>query len=418
MSDARGPTGARAHRAALLWLGPDRVLAPGELVVGPHGRVLACRAIRARRVPPVAIVPGLVDAHVHLQIAPLERAERRFLPWLRAILRRRAGTEPGALAARTARSLEALLASGCTAVGEIDSAGSSPPLLRSFRLAGRCFQEVLGFDLGPRAAAIRVAERRLPGTRRCPAGLSPHAPYSVSDALFKAARRSGMPLQVHLAESEEEVEFVRRGRGPFRDLLAELGRLPEGYRAPASSPSAHLERLGLLCPTTSLVHAQHLERGDAERIAAHGAAIVVCPGTIQWFRRAAPPVPAWLELGIPVALGTDSPASCAAFSMVAQMRAARRLWPTLAPATILAMATRNGGQALARPGLGILRPGGAADFVTVPLAQAMAPAAFVDAFTAGELPVARLVLAGRIGWQEGSGRGPIRGRDAAGGSSG
>jgi len=93
------------------------------------------------------------------------------------------------------RHLRALLRSGCTAVGEIDSTGCSPAALRSVPVAGRCYRELLGFDLGPRQAAALVRERSSAGrVAGCPPGLSPHAPYSVSAALFRAARRTAASL--------------------------------------------------------------------------------------------------------------------------------------------------------------------------------------------------------------------------------
>lgn len=398
---------APAERAAaglcvrLLYLGGGAFLAPGEIRWDARGRIVALRRARGRAAD-LAVFPGLVDAHVHLQLPPLpgprgEPAERGFLAWLRAVLALQRAAPPGAQGAQGARAraaLRELAQGGTTAVGEIDASGASPAALRRVPLAGRCYRELTGFHLAKGPAHGLVAAQRLPGSRRCPAGLSPHAPYSVSAALFRAAAARSAALSVHTAEVPAEQELLHTGRGPFAELLAELGRMPERWRAPRVGAVRHLQRLGVLRRGTQLVHCQELERGDRERIAASGAAITVCPGTMLWFLREPPPVPAWLGAGIPVSLGTDSRASNDGLSMLAELARAAGMWPGLAPATLFAMATAHGAAALGRPGLGRLRRGGPADFLAVRPGGA-SPAQVLAALVHGELPVAGTWLRGR-----------------------
>jgi cytosine/adenosine deaminase-related metal-dependent hydrolase len=210
--------------------------------------------------------------------------------------------------------------------------------------------------------------------------------------LFRRAAAASEHLAVHCAEVPEEQEFLHTGSGAFAALLARIGRLPAGFRAPGVGAVRWLEQLGVLRAGTQLVHCQELERGDAARIAAAGASIAVCPGTIEWFRRAPPPVPSWLRLGIPVALGTDSRASNAGFSMLAELQRACRFWPGLSPAQLFAMATLHGGAALGNRGLGSLRRSGRADFLAVP-----AGASFdrtLEHFVQGALPPVFVVCRG------------------------
>ena len=350
--------------ARYVYLDADHHLSPGEVVWDTSGRIVAVRRARGR-VEDLCLLPGLVDAHVHLQIEPLAKVERRFVPWVAAVLAARR-EETSARQRSTARaSIRRLLATGTTAVGEIDSTGLGRTVLGRSPLAGRCYRELTGFHLEGPAARRLVRERQCPGTAHVGAGLSPHAPYSVSADLFRQAAAAGEHLAVHCAEVPEEQEFLRTGQGAFAALLSAMGRLPAGFRAPGVGAVRWLERLGVLRATTQLVHCQELERGDAARIAAAGASIVVCPGTIEWFRRAPPPVASWLGKGIAVALGTDSRASNATFSMGAELQRACRFWPELSPAQLLAMATRHGGAALGNKHLGSLRRSGRADFLAV-----------------------------------------------------
>lgn len=378
-------------RARHVFVDPEHVLSPGEVVV-QGGRIRAVRRARGR-VPDLALLPGLVNAHVHLQLGALPRAPRQFVPWIRAVLQeRRDATTAGDVAMAT-KSLRELLASGTTAVGEIDGSGNSPAALRALPLAGRCYRELIGFDLDRERSRTLLMERPARGTAACPPGLSAHAPYSVSAALFRAARTSTKDLMVHAAETAEEQQFLRTGRGPFRELLAALGRLPAGFRAPGCGAIEYLQRLGVLRRGTALVHCQHLERGDDLRIARTGTAIVVCPGTIAFFRRRTPPVPAWLRRGIPVALGTDSRASNTELSMVLELARAARLWPDLRPEELLAMATVHGARALGRPGLGRLRQAGRADLIAV-AADGDSATALLEAFVHGHRSVQATWLAG------------------------
>ncbi len=358
--------GARGGRlvARRIVLDDRHVLDGAEIVWDPDGRIVHLRRSRERAAD-VVVMPGLVDAHCHLQIAPLRRSSRSFVPWVGAVMAARAADDPRRERARTIAAAHDLLSDGVTAVGDIDATGRGFAALAATPVAGRSYRELTGFHLEGTAARRLVRERSGVARGDLHAGLSPHAPYSVSPALFTAARRTGRPLAIHCAETPEEQEFLRSGAGPFRDLLERLGRLPAGFRPPRVGAVRWLERLGVLGPRTQLVHCQELERGDVARIARSGASIVVCPGTMAWFRRTPPPVPRWLAAGIHVGLGTDSRASNRQWSMRAELGIAARMWPELSSTRLLAMATTHGALAIGRPGLGRLRRGGRADFVVV-----------------------------------------------------
>lgn len=380
--------------ARFVALDAERVLAPGLVAWDSEGRIVSLRRLRAgeaRRVEDVAVLPGLVNAHAHLQLPALPRAVRRFLPWVREVMAARGACRDADMRATAVAHLRELVLSGTTAVGEIDSTGLTPSALGTVPMAGRCYRELTGFHLRGRAAAAHARAMWPSGCGSMAPGLSPHAPYSVSADLFAAAAKRSRHLAIHCAELPEEQQFLREGGGPFADLLGTLGRMPDGYRAPGCGAVRLIERLGLLRPRTQLVHCQELERGDVARIAKGGASVAVCPGTIDYFRRTPPDVPGWLRRGIPVALGTDSRASNTGMSLRSELRLAARMWPELAPSALLRMATEHGGRALGGP-FGVLRRGRRADLVVVDAGvdwqQTLA------AFVHGEAALRRVVLAG------------------------
>jgi len=390
----RGPDGIHTLAVRCAVLGPGEYRGPTELVWGADGRLLALRR-PTQPVEDLCALPGLVNAHSHLQIPALAAAPRTFLPWVRAVMASRARTSPLELRQLAQTAMRRLLAEGVSAVGEIDSSGATPAALQPLPVGGRCYQELTGFHLDAAAARALVRARWQLAGQTLAAGLSPHAPYSVSPALFQAAAKRTRWLAVHCAEVPEEQEFLHRGSGPFAELLAQLGRLPMGFRAPRMGAVRWLEQLGVLRRGTLLVHCQELERGDAARIRANGAAIAVCPGTMAWFGRPAPPVPRWVAMGIPVALGTDSPASVEVFSLRAELAAAAQLWPALPPAQHLAMVTTAAAAAIGCPARGRLRRGGPADCQLVPAGTDCA-AALLPAWIHNALQPVQVVAGGRF----------------------
>src|SRR5947208_2553168 len=110
-------------------------------------------------------------------------------------------------------------------------------------------------DLGESAMAVlkeRVAELQKKETELVRIGISPHAPYTISDDLYSAtaqfARESGLRMALHIAESASETEIVCAATGPFAVEWNVRG-LPISPRA--RSPIALLEKTGFL-PTSPL----------------------------------------------------------------------------------------------------------------------------------------------------------------------
>ena len=125
-------------------------------------------------------------------------------------------------------------ASGTGLLGDISNTLVTAPLLREASLPAQIFYELLRFNASEAESMTREARAKADAAahpdRDVRVSLSPHAPYSVSPALFRAIRddldaHPGQVTSVHLGESPEEIEFIRRGTGPWRVLLEELGRL-------------------------------------------------------------------------------------------------------------------------------------------------------------------------------------------------
>ncbi len=338
------------------------------------------------------LLPGLVNAHVHLELSgfPTLPRPRSFLSWAARLGLRRSRTPRRELAAAAGRAVEALLLGGVTCVGELSTLGAAQEAFEGRRregrgLAGVWYREMIAPDPDRaddklrRAAALVVREARATGLRP---GLFPHAPYSVSARLFGEAARlagaRGWPLATHASECPEETELFVRGTG----LLARVRRLAGGRPLPVKglTPVEWLDRAGALGPRTALVHMTHATDADIALVASRGAAVVSCPRSASFFGEGPPDLRRFLGAGVPVGLGTDSPASGGSVSLLEEMRALAAVQPGLSPREILLMATEGGARALGLGGRsGVLAPSARADVAALRTAGAGDPlAAWLD----------------------------------------
>jgi cytosine/adenosine deaminase-related metal-dependent hydrolase len=178
--------------------------------------------------------------------------------------------------------------------------------------------------------------------------LAPHAPYSVSPALFGAIRAAAGdgPTAVHVAESGDEVEFVATGGGRWRDVLRGMGAWSDTWAAPGCGPVEYLDRLGFWQAGTLAVHAVQAGPADLERLRARGATVVTCPRSNVFVGAGEPPVSAFYASGVRVAVGTDSLTSVPDVNLFSELAELRRLAPEVPPGRFLASATLEGARAL------------------------------------------------------------------------
>lgn len=314
------------------------------------------------------LLPGLVNAHTHLELTALAgRLPRAAFPeWAKRLVAARAGWTARQVEASAREGVRLSIEAGTTAVGDFAALGSDDALRQS-GLRGVSWRESLGIDPERAADAARRARRflRRPSPLWTP-GLAPHAPYSASPDLYRLlraeSRRRRLPFATHLSELREEIRFLRDGGGPFRDLLRALGRDAGSWRAPGTRPVAYLARLGVLGGAT-VAHANYLDAGDVASLRRARATVVWCPRTHDFFGHPPHPVRRLLEAGVPVALGTDSLGSAPTLSVRDEIRHAVGKGLSLAKA--LGMATEGGARALGLAGCGRIAPGRAADFVLV-----------------------------------------------------
>lgn len=329
----------------------------------------------------VVLMPGLVNAHTHLELSYLRGAvpaASEFVTWIRGIMGARR-QRPDARSPEIMDGLDAgiaeAIATGTAVVGDISNTLVPLARLADSALAGVVFYEILRFNTPDPAAVVREAVTAIQpfvSSGDVRASLAAHAPYSVAPGIFRAMRQAMdadpalSPCSIHLAESRAEVEFLAQGSGPWRQLLEDVGSWDPAWTAPATSPVQYVDDHGLLDRRMLVVHGVQMTVDDLARVAASGATLVACPRSNVHTGAGTPPIERFYASGARVAVGTDSLASTEDLNVFAELAAMHRLAPTVPAARLLDSATRVGAEALGYHGqFGILAPGARARVLAV-----------------------------------------------------
>ncbi|MDR1304302.1 MAG: amidohydrolase family protein [Verrucomicrobiales bacterium] len=326
--------------------------------------------------PGCVLLPGLINAHCHLDYTNLQGAIPPGLPfteWLKHMhARKRRGTVGDWLAA-IARGGQLLVDSGCTTV--VNIAALPEVLPRLPRPPLRTWWCVELIDARSRAAAdeaLTLALEFFARSRAWPGGcgLSPHAPYTASAWLYRRAlrlaRREGLLLTTHVAESDEEQEMFAHRRGALFEFFRGAGR--DMGDCGQDSALARLLADGLLDAQCLVAHLNHVSARDELLLRQQPLPVVHCPRCHAYFGRARFPYERLRATGCSVSLGTDSLASNDVLDLRAELRAFRRAHPAVSAEEGLRMVTTVPAAQLGQAGaLGVIAGGALADLVAFPL---------------------------------------------------
>lgn len=329
----------------------------------------------------VALIPGLVNAHTHLdlsgargRIPPTD--PDHFTDWLRGVIAYRRTRTPEQVQADIRAGLAECVRSGTTLIGDITAGGTSYPAVSTAQTRAVLFWEVIGLAqerIQPVLDDIRLKVGSgwfddppavYPSTPLCRWCVSPHAPYSVNHDY--ACGQLGLGgAAIHIAESPAEVELLAKKAGPFVAFLQEMGVWqPVALTAGLRDFFAIHPKAG---PPALYIHCNYLPT-DAP-LAPHQS-IVYCPRTHAAFRHPPHPFREFLARGVRVCLGTDSLASNPDLDILAEAQFVHQRYPDLPGDQLLRMVTLAGAEALGWANeCGTLEVGKSADVVAVSLPE-------------------------------------------------
>jgi cytosine/adenosine deaminase-related metal-dependent hydrolase len=342
------------------------------VALGPRAEMRSAFASLPEERAEGALLPGLVNAHSHLDLSILAgrlSGGQGLAAWAMQVGRAAAAFSAEQRCDAARRAALAAVAAGTAAVGDVGNTLLSVPALAGAGLAGVFFHELLGSREAATGDALADAEREHrefvqagpwpTNLARVPA---PHALYSAGPDLlrriFMAAAATGHPTSIHVAEDEDEILLLRDGTGRWAQVLASL-QVPAGTRTPGLGPVAYLESLGAFAGDRPplLVHMVCASAQDIALAHKHRAPVVLCPRSNLHIGGRLPDVRALLAADVMLALGTDSLGSSPDLSLWGEMAALASHFPDLAPEVWLAAATAGGAAALGLPALGALAPG-------------------------------------------------------------
>lgn len=321
------------------------------------------------------IVPGFVNAHCHLELSHLRGVMPAGLGLAEFV--RRVGGQRRADMQRVeqaiARAVDELQRTGTVAVADI--CNTSHTIAAKRQAADLQFCNLVEvFGIGPHEAAAAYAQAKEVqaqfGEHLGGAQLVPHAPYSVSDALWTLLRPElhGGRVSIHLGECQAEYELLQHGRG---ELFERYMHSVDGYSVPmGGSPEGVVERQLPRTCRPLLVHCTYAEAERLRELCAsfEQATVVTCPESNLYLEGRLPNLAEWQRLGLHVAMGTDSLASATTLSMLHGINLALDAFDELTFAEVLRWATLGGAEALGldtqlgsiavgkRPGLCLIAP--------------------------------------------------------------
>ncbi len=352
-------SGITCHKARLIMQAPGAWIPDGFVAIS-QGKILEIGSL-GRKPPgfklldhgPGILMPALVNAHTHLTLSALRgrlETSRGFLAWVESMIRERSQFSHEQALGAALKELKAFRHAGVGLVGEVGPLFPMEEHLSLWGLEGVVWHEFLGEerDVCPPSQAH-------PGITSSLAG---HAPHTTSPKLLQKLKllcsSSNLPFCLHLAESEEEMEFLQTAQGKWASFLESRGFDFRDWNCFGLSPVGLAHRLGLLDSETLLVHLIHVTDPEIELLAGSRVRVCICPRSNWRLHKALPPLEKFLKCGLKPALGTDSLASVETLSLFEEMSFTACHFPWLKPGEILQMATVNGARALGRPDLGVL----------------------------------------------------------------
>ena len=315
---------------------------------------------------PGVLIPPLVNAHLHLELSALKNQlpfDRGFKSWVKMLLEKRDAMGEEILMKEAQISAHDLFEWGNLYVGEISTLGITRQIIEESALNGVFFHEFLGSDI-PKVLAQKNESVSF--------SLAGHAPHTSSPQLLKTLKKRAasqdLPFSIHLAESDDETEFICDQKGEWANFMTLRGIDFSSWDIGSKTPVSYINDLGLLDSSTLAVHLLNVNEKDMDILARSKTKTCVCPRSNWNLHKKLPDIETLIQKGIHPALGTDSLASCDSLNVFDEMAFIQKHYPNLDPCTIVAMGTINGARALGVEHMtGTLSKGKKAQFLYRPL---------------------------------------------------
>ncbi len=352
------------------------------VAVGRERNLPPCDDVPVTDLGDAILIPGLVDAHCHLEWALMGGLvpDAPFGQWLGSFLHRTADVTAVDRAAAARWAALAALRCGTTTLADSGPGGFGVEAAGKAGLRAIVHMEIFGRETGTAArekvtrhgeALLRMRDEAGPLVR---VGVSPHSPYTVGPEIWSEVLGDPIlgagSIAAHVAESPDEVMLLDDQIGYLVDAIRSVGREPAHWPGGGPGVVSRLAAAGALVPGLIAAHCVQVGEEDAVLLAEHGVRVAHCPHSNARLECGDAPVELLQMLGIPVGLGTDSPASAGQYDLRDEARWAAegvaRRGTTPVAADMLALATIGSARVIGMDReIGSLLPGKRADIVAI-----------------------------------------------------
>ncbi|TIH14700.1 amidohydrolase [Marinifilum sp. JC120] len=296
----------------------------------------------------VTIVPGLINAHVHLELSHLKGKTvqgQGFTNWIKSLLSNPLYDLDTEAVRNAVKQMRAEGTGFCVDISTRNCAQVAG-IMDELGMGFYACCEAIGVQT-PKEKAKFFPQKRFQYGRAAGSG---HSLYSTGAELLQAVKKAndaaGLPFPIHLAENEEEDEIVAHGSGEFAGMLKGAGLLADcgnkGLR-----PVEYADSLGLLDESTLAVHCVRVADNDISTLRDRKVNVCLCPRSNSYIGEGRAPWEKILKSGINTCLGTDSIASNYDLSMWNELEyLLKNTEISMSPAEALALVTSNSAQAL------------------------------------------------------------------------
>jgi cytosine/adenosine deaminase-related metal-dependent hydrolase len=359
----------RKFQADHLFTGQEWLSGDSVLITSPEGEIIDIVPVAAAGEDIATfsgiLSPGFVNCHCHLELSHMKGLipeKTGMIDFLIRVIQQR-GFEADYIKKAIEGAENSMLQNGIVAVGDICNTANTVEQKKAGRLLYHNFIETMGFiesTAAQRFEASKTVYDQFARIYRTPAesnSIVPHAPYSVSPALFQKINHfpGNNLLTIHSQESAAEREFMEKGTGDFHRLYEAL-HIDISFYKPRSAGSL-TSYLSHFLPNQSLilVHNVTTNKEDLDYIAsgellpiAIGTNLFfcVCPNANIYIGNPLPDIDLLRQYQAAITVGTDSLASNNQLSILAELQTIRRHFPQIETKELLQWATLNGARAL------------------------------------------------------------------------
>ncbi|NGM17924.1 amidohydrolase family protein [Xiamenia xianingshaonis] len=283
-----------------------------------------------------AILPGLIDLHTHVENAVMRGIvhDVPYTTWITSTLKIAAKMDVADwFDSAILGGLEAL-SSGITCIADITTTGAACTAMQHLGMRSVIYREVGAMEKSRVDFAMRQAENDIRHWReevdgsRISIGIAPAAIYACHPSVFtrvsELANREGLPVAMHMAGAQEEYNFVRYGSSPFAvhtmDNKRGFVEIPPWLPTGTTPVRYALEWGAFEAENVLAIHCVHVDDQDIQKLKEYDVAVGVCPRCNAQLGMGVAPIQDFLQAGLKLGLGTDSPAATDSIDMMEEMR--------------------------------------------------------------------------------------------------